>query len=147
MKILATFFLLLFLGFFQKTEPITLISAQQQEWIAGRKESGKGIDYTFKFLANRKIKKLQFKTLVLGDKNFELSQNNSLRSSEFRKGDTVILKFSRHWKPNANGQLVESTEKYFVTKPIYDRIVFTIKNKEFAVKIGEIKQLPRQNYQ
>lgn len=147
MKILSAFAMLLFFGFFQKSEPITLISAQQQEWIAGRKESGKGIDYTFTFLANKKIKKLQFKNLVLGDKNFELSQNNSLRSSEFRKGDTVILKFSRHWKPNADGKLVESTERYFVTKANYDRIEFTIKNKEFALKIGDIKQLPRQNYQ
>lgn len=153
MKTLLMLILLCCFGWFQ-SPTLKIISATEQEWRGGRKESGKGINYMFTMLAGESSENLKFEKIYIKEMCFNAvvyhQKSDLSQHSDFKKNDTLILQINRQWLP-IEGNLSEQ-KNYTDEKPKIEMkgeamIQYTLKGKRYYQVITKIEKLKAEQYQ
>lgn len=104
LKSIVTFFICLipFCG-----QPFEVINATSQKYMAGRKESGGGINYKIELVALKSSKKLKFESFEVDGKRMVLKIQNSQKQfiKEFSKEDTLVLSATISFTPGEMSEL------------------------------------------
>lgn len=135
---------------------LVLVDATQYSYAGGRKESGKGMAYTFLLKSfnskqNPQITNIYFKN---SKQIVKTSDASAISVSKNGESDTSAIEVTvrRHWVQNATGTMVESEGTQVVADyPIkYSGealIEYQVKDKKWYLKVDKIRLLPSQNYQ
>ena len=151
MKILSLI-ILCFFGWFA-TIPFDKVDATVQHFNAGRRESGKSVQYQIKLVAHKPSSKITFTNMYVGSepvefKVYKLTENNQI-SMTYQKGDTVYIDASMRYRPNNNDVLelvnngLPKTVVEYEGKAI---LKYTFKNKKYELVIENFKRMPTVNY-
>ena len=151
MKILSLI-ILCFFGWFT-TIPFDKVDATVQHLNAGRRKSGKSVQYQIKLVAHKPSSKITFTNMYVGSepvefKVYKLTENNQI-SMTYQKGDTVYIDASMRYKPNEEGLLTlvnNGLPKTVVEYKGEAILKYTFKNKKYELTIENFKKLPTVNY-
>ena len=99
----------------QVQTPLRVLDATSMEWLGGRPESGRGIDYRFQLLALAKLE-LAFDSVWIGRGAYQLHYrfSNANIKQSWSKGDTISLTAKQYMPPGYTPpkDAIESPIKY-----------------------------------
>jgi len=134
---------------------IKLVDAVSYSWAGGRQESGKGINYTFKFVAGKSSEILEINQLWVDSVYFEVKPQRQLKdlsiSHEFEKHDTIIIQANHRFLPDENMELKAAYSNEQIPPP-YEYsgkalIGYKKRGKQKYLEIEEIKNQKPKYYQ
>ena len=147
-----TILLFLFGWFF--TPPFEKVDATVQHFNAGRRMSGKSVQYKIKFVANKPSRKITFNKVYIGSEPVEFkvySLNEQKQPVQtYEKGDTIYIDAYMNFRPNdkdvlelVDNGLPKKVEEYQGEALI--EFHFKGKKKEFIIE--KFAKLKTVNYQ
>ncbi|MEA3446082.1 MAG: hypothetical protein U9R19_15280 [Bacteroidota bacterium] len=151
--------ILIFLSFFCWKPPIEIIEANSQKWYSGVADGGINTRYSLTLIVNKSSDKLKIKGLYIDNEILDVQvyrkQEKSSFTSDFGKGDTIIVKASRTEIPNHSNRKKTEKSKFPANNIYSDEFIekalqkcngegilfFSIKGKEKVLCIDKFKKL------
>lgn len=136
-----------------RPEPFTLVSADHQISVGGRRESGVASIYKFKMVANFASEKMSIEDLWVDSAYFQVNpykQNADLSfSNSWEKGDTIQFIVSFKTFPDSDIKMIKDNNGPLKILPKAYKgsalVGYKLKNKQRYFVVNKIVELQRQN--
>jgi hypothetical protein len=123
----------------QPPDLIKILETTRQEWAGGLEETGRGVNYEIRLVANKKSAKLKFVSITVDQQGCEYritNVNRPEKGDRFSKGDTLLILAQLKNPPNRPPQK---------GKP-YPVIGYTFKKALYYFSIRQGTQLDAKYY-
>ena len=145
------FILLSFLLMTCRPEPVRIIDATSEAWSGGVRGSGRGVNYRIKVVVNRSSNLLQFDSLWVGDRGYDVQASRPFPfqvNDGYKRNDTVILYAKMYQASNRDGDLIPLPDS---PKPPIDYegdalVSYWLRGERYFKVVNTLRALPRVDY-
>ena len=128
-----------------QAQDFDVIEATSQKWTGGRARSGHGINYKLTIVCKKKLKKVHFEKLWVGEEAFELKiAGNEQNESNYSKKDTIVLTARKKVNTNEYGDEIKVDKKKevppvdFITEALFN---YKVRGKGKHIFVDKLKKL------